>query len=365
MARTHNANKQQIEDSNAFRKAQTQAAEELKANEQEKSLLKEQLQALDMQNAFKQDIEISIQKAAEEMVRAKREAAEKRNKELEDGEEGPSPEQSSLLPTLSQSQSMLQRQLEEMKADNEGKDRKVASLMAQLAEQEGALHSKHSEVSRAKRNLEEEKTNNEALSKKLADEECARREVELELEATLKSRGEIMASSREQGEEKQRKHEEESTLAMQLLQSQYEQAEKKLSAAQSALDTSLTEISEFRKANEKLKRDNDEVLKLRGQIIDLRRTIKTFDASSKKKREREREAKQKVVESAKTGDAGTGEAEQRVLLLQRAVALEREKRSFAATMQALLDIIQSNIARSVPASITGPDSPSMVASLPN
>ena len=42
------------------------------------------------------------------------------------------------------------------------------------------------------------------------------------------------------------------------------------------------------------------MLKLRGQIIDLRRTIKTFDASSKKKRERE-EAKQKVVESAKTG----------------------------------------------------------------
>ena len=70
--------------------------------------------------------------------------------------------------------------------------------------------------------------------------------MELELEATLKSRGEIMASSREQGEEKQRKHEEESTLAMQLLM-QYEQAEKKLSAAQSALDTSLTEISEFRR----------------------------------------------------------------------------------------------------------------------
>lgn len=360
LARTHNANKQQIEDSNAFRKAQTEAAEELKANEHEKSLLKEQLQALDMQNAFKQDFEISIQKAAEEMARAHREAAGRQGG-AEAAEAGSPSEQSSSPGTSPkyQSTSALQQQLEEAKEDSEGKDRRIASLLSQLAEQEKALHSKHTEVAGVMRELGVMRGENEALTKKLADEECARKEVELELEVTLKSRGDIIVSSREQGEEKQRKHEEEAALAMQLLQSQFEQAEKKLSAAQAALDASLTETSDFKKANEKLKRDNDEVLKLRGQIIDLRRTVKAFDASNKKRREREKEkrgASNRAAIAAGSARTAVGE-EHRTLLVHRAAALEREKQSFAATMQALLDIAQKNVASSVPASVKCPTSP--------
>ena len=157
-----------------------------------------------------------------------------------------------------------------------------------------------------------------------------------------------------------RKHEEEVNLNMQLLRSQYEQAEIKLSAAQSALDESLRETGKFKKANEKLKRDNDEVVKLRGQIVELRRLVKTFDASNKKskmKKERERERERGSGRNRASRGASDEETKELTVLVHRAAALEKKEKSFSATMRALLDIARNNVARSVPASITSATSP--------
>ena len=75
LARTHSASKQQMEDSYASRRAQTVAVEELREKEQEKSDLQEQLQALDIQHAFTQDIEIYTQKVAEDLLLTKKKEA--------------------------------------------------------------------------------------------------------------------------------------------------------------------------------------------------------------------------------------------------------------------------------------------------
>ena len=139
-----------------------------------------------------------------------------------------------------------------------------------------------------------------------------------------------MASNREQGEKEKRKHEEEVNLNMQLLRSQYEQAEIKLSAAQSALDESLRETGKFKKANEKLKRDNDEVVKLRGQTVELRRLVKTFDASNKKskmkkERERERERERESGRNRASRGASDEETKELTVLVHRAADLEKKR----------------------------------------
>lgn len=179
LSRTHQANKQQAEDTNAIKRTQWEKTQELRNQAQEKLALIEEVRARDIESAFHQDLEIYIQKAAEGVV---------------------SQHQQLTLQLQSQSQNVAQRA---MLKDIEDENARLQETIKELLSKEGDLAirlneatqqlaktEKSSAVAQEKSHSVEEQL--KLVESQLQDEKNIRNDLEVELDIMVRARADVL-----------------------------------------------------------------------------------------------------------------------------------------------------------------------------
>jgi hypothetical protein len=259
LSRTHQANKQQAEDTNAFKRAQREATQELRTHAQEKLALLEEVRARDIESAFQQDLEIYIQKVVEsqhlqlqQQIQTQSQGGNANKvllKEVED-------ENAKLLLAIQELQTReaeLSIKLKESK---------------QFSNKTEKLAATHSEKARdLEKRLQE-------LERELQDEKCSRRDLEVELDITLKTRSDILHELESSSESKVSKIMEDSSAQLRSAQAQCEALEKKLSITLSALTSSTDENAKLRRAAQ-IADNSDELARVRARLLEYKRLVKS------------------------------------------------------------------------------------------
>jgi hypothetical protein len=192
----HQASQQKTEESVAIKKVQKDAAKELESlklrEEQEKRALEAQLRNLEIENAFKQDLEISIQRAAQAVT------------EVIGGSRGtPLSSKSTSSPRLGTPQNEHSRadahsseatnrssakpndgdgEMSLALAQQQQQQAALSVAQAALEEMQGQLSSARREASSALSQLSEERRQVADLRDRLAEEASLRKDLEVELE---------------------------------------------------------------------------------------------------------------------------------------------------------------------------------------
>jgi peptide deformylase len=169
LARTHQANQRNLEDTAASKKATQDVSIELNSLKQKEELtMLESLRVQSIDSAFQYDVELSIQRAAEQMVsqqqivQSNSQQTARRIKELEE------------------ERSLLNMQLESLQEEERGNELRTLSLNNEIDQLQRKL--RESETARF-----ESEARITCLHQQLEFEEMQRRNVEGELAATLSS----------------------------------------------------------------------------------------------------------------------------------------------------------------------------------
>ena len=260
LSRTHQANKQQVEDTNAFKRAQREATQELRTHAQEKLALIEEVRARDIESAFHQDLEIFIQKAAEGLVSQHQQMQQ----QLQSQSQGLVPK--SLLKDL-------EVEIESAMKDISDAQTRESDLTAKLKESKQLLLRSEKAVVTAEEKASIMEKRARDLEKQLQDEACGRREIEVELELTLKSRTTMLGKLETTCEDKVEKLRAESSLQIKELKRQCDMLEKKLETADQDMSKAATENIRLWK-EVKTATNSNEITRLRGQVQEFKKLLK-------------------------------------------------------------------------------------------
>lgn len=337
LARTHNANKQQLQDTKAFQRAQQSASEELRANAAEKANLLEEVRARDIQSAFQQDMEIYLQKLAEDVSKEQRMNKEQSTDTLSDiATDDKDTTSNSNTDSVNKDLELLKNEKEELLAKVDEQAKSISDLKKQIkdiASAKGKLEGSEKELRIKVESLNSERDN---LQMAMEEEQYQKKELELELEVTLKSRVDMMSQNESVWRQKQEKITEESSTQIELLRKQCEQNEKQVTAAQSALEAALKEVVSLKKSNDSFQNSNDEVVRLRKQILLLKQSA---SSATRKSDSLDKNSAIKLVKNAS--------AIVKYLKFYRFKACKSE-----GLIKAIGDMVYDNIGGSVPETVT-------------
>ena len=267
LSRTHQASKQQAEDTNAFKRAQRETSQELRTHAQEKLALIEEVRARDIEFAFHQDLELFIQKAAEGVALAQRQQFQEAQMQKPKSD---SCTEAAALAAQAQLQAQAQA-LQESQA-------READLSARLAELrlQSAKADKGAAVLQARvRDMGALQTR---LEKQVADESSARRDLEVELDITLRNRAEILREVEGVAEAKLLQYQQESEKNTVALTAQCAGLERQLAAALASAASLGEENTRLRRAAQAMDNTN-EVAILRTRLAEYKALVKGSEHS--------------------------------------------------------------------------------------
>ena len=354
LSRTHQANKQQLEDANAIKKVQETTSQELKNHAEEKVILLEQMRAREVESAFQQDLEIYIQRAADEVFQQHQRINESKqaNADLRSQE---------FSVSLSENLELCEKERDDLSKTCLSQDEKIIELSAQVENMDEELKKEKQCHQLSCEQLTMMKLKIQKIESELTDQKCQKREIELELDVTLKSRGDILSKIDLTWEEKRKKQNTESFESIENLRKQCEQAESKVIAAQNALDNALKDNMKLKNANNALQKNSNEVGHLRKQIIELRRSIRrpnNTNLSPKK------DSNEVLINKSLLNELCSNGLELSKVCKMYSTLIFSEENETAASQNNLndfvhkiLDLVHKNVVTSVPKSISSSSSP--------
>ena len=261
LSRTHQANKQQSEDTNAFKRAQREATQELRNHAQEKLALLEEVRARDIESAFHQDLEIYIQKAAEGLVSQH----QLMKQQLQSQSQGTVSK--TVLKELEEEIGRIKKTADEFRT-------KEIEASSRLKETKLLLLKAEKSLLVAEDKIKELEAHNRVIERQLQDEICGRRELEVELELISKSRVTMLSELESACESKIEKITTETAFTIDELQKQSEELRKNLNLTMDNVSKISNENAKLRR--ESISRDNaNEIARLRNRVLEYKKLMKS------------------------------------------------------------------------------------------
>lgn len=290
LARTHQANQKNIEDNHLFKRAQEEALMELKSikqrDESERKFLLEQVRMRSIESEFKYDVELSIQLAVDEMISQRNAVkvaspggggskdADRNQRDLQLEFTTSTQQQQQQQQELSSLQSLvhelqttkgelisqmeiLQLEHEHLREQYNGLKESMAPMESRMASLQLSLANKDKEIRR--------------FEMALKDEGNLRKDMEIELNLTVKSRAEMIQEFHEAAEVKYSSKFHEYNQQISELRTKLLDAEVTITQLQDNVKKNKDEMERMRPYQRDLKIAESEIATLRSTIAELKR----------------------------------------------------------------------------------------------